>query len=236
MDPNAAPWRALESAIPAPPAGQPAPETERSFPFAAIAGVLGAGALAVVAFLLAFGSGGGELQLTGGQAVAIGASGGPAVSAPPGGRLVVEVVGAVAKPGVYRLADGARIGDLIELAGGYGPRVDTDRAARDLNLAALLRDGDQVRVPSRDDPGPSAASADAPAGAGGAPAGSGGLIDLNAATPGELESLPGIGPVTAGEIVASREEAPFASVDDLRGRKLVGEKTFEKLRDLVTVR
>jgi competence protein ComEA len=137
-------------------------------------------------------------------------------------------VGGVARPGIYRLAAGARVGDAIAAAGGFGPRVDADRVAAQLNLAAPLRDGDRVVVPSRDD-------AAAVAGDGSGPRSSPGLVDLNHATAEELDALPGIGPATAAKIIAARAEAPFRTVDELRSRGLVGQKTFDKLKSLVTV-
>ena len=145
-------------------------------------------------------------------------------------ELVVDVGGAVRRPGVYRLLPGARIADAIQAAGGYGPAVDTAAAARDLNLAAVLKDGDRVRVPARGEgaaPGPSGASGSDT---------NGGLVELNTATASELEALPAIGPATAAKIIAARSEQPFASVDDLRERKVLGEATLAKIRDLVTVR
>lgn len=151
-------------------------------------------------------------------------------AAGPDGTLVVEVVGAVVKPGLYRLPVGARVGDLVSAAGGYGPRIDVGRAEATLNLAAPLHDGDQVRVPARGDPGPTGESSP------GSTAERGGPLDLNGASQAELEELPGIGPATAQRIIAARDEAPFASVDELRSRGVLGEKTFERLRDLVTVR
>lgn len=188
-------------------------------------------ALALVAFFLAVTSGsGGQVILdsaNGTAAASVGSAG-----APPGGaatgEVVVEVTGAVARPGVFRLASSARVADLIEAAGGYGPRVDTARLEAEVRLAAPLKDGDRVHVPSRDEPG-SASSPAAPSGGTGAT-----LVDLNRATATELDALPGIGPVTADKIIAAREEAPFTTVDELRSRGVLGEKTFERIRELVT--
>ncbi len=149
--------------------------------------------------------------------------------------LVVDVAGAVARPGVYRLPAGSRVADALASAGGFGPRVDAQRVAIELNLAAPLADGQHVLVPSRDDSAPGGSGGGAESGAGNDPAQSR-LIDLNRATAGELDTLPGIGPVTAAKIITSRETAPFAAVHDLLDRKLVGQKTFDGLADLVTVR
>ncbi len=245
MDPNAAPWRVLEDPVETTPGGTKpdgdrAPSKRPVRESTLVVGVV-AIALAVGAFVLAAGSStSGSVAIDGGSPL-------PGASADvvtrtdaPGGPgsasiLVVEIVGAVDNPGVFRLPRNARVGDLVAAAGGYGPRVDTERAARDLNLAAPLRDGDQIRVPSRDDPveaGPATTrGGSAPRGSSGPPT----ALDLNRATAEELDTLPGIGPATAAKILASRDEQPFATVDDLRSRKLVGEKTFANLKELVTV-
>lgn len=252
MDPSAAPWRVLESSaasstVSGPP-GDTASPPARAFLISPVtaAAVVGAIVLAIGAFLLASAStGAGVVDIRGGGSLATitGAtgSGGPddtqglAGTAAGTDVLVVEIAGAVVRPGVFRMAVGSRVGDLIDAAGGYGPRLDAARANRELNLAARLADGDRVTVPSRDE---AASSTSVVAGGGSAPGGgpASTLIDLNRATAGELEALPGIGPVTAAKIVTSREEAPFNTVDDLRTRKLVGAKTFDTLKDLVAVR
>jgi competence protein ComEA len=236
MEPSAPPpWRVLETpttdpsprsaaAEAAPPLGIPS-----AIKIAAICAA--ALACAAVAIVVAVAGGSGDVRIDGGSAMPIASSSGVAEPSTSigGGELVVEIVGAVPKPGVYRLPPGSRLVDLVRLAGGYGPRVDTARAERELNLAAPIKDGDHVRVPSRDDEIGEAM----PSSAAGSPAGA--LLDLNTATQAQLEELPGVGPATAQKIIAAREEAPFGAVEELRSRGVLGEKTFEKLRPLLTV-
>ncbi|HSO29577.1 MAG TPA: ComEA family DNA-binding protein [Candidatus Sulfomarinibacteraceae bacterium] len=230
MEPSSAPWRVVDAPAPGPESGVAAAPGLGSPSHLVLAGAVG---LIVVLVAAAVAVAGGALTGTGGGPAAGSVVVEAAGSEVPGAEIVVDVTGAVVAPGVYRLPGGSRVGDALRAAGGFGPRVDAARAATALNLAAPLTDGQQLIVPSRDDPTPptgNGGTADAPSGAGD------GLVDLNHATGAELEALPGIGPVTAGKIIAAREASPFASVDDLRARKLLGQKAFEGLRDLVTVR
>lgn len=143
-----------------------------------------------------------------------------AAATPP--ALVVDVSGAVARPGVIRLPAGSRIVDAIAAAGGFA--AGADRAA--LNQAAPLRDGARVYVPK---PGELP-----PAGSSGSDAER--RVNLNLSTATELEGLPGIGPSTAARIIRSRETKPFARADDLQTRGLVSPRVFAELRDLITIR
>jgi competence protein ComEA len=226
VEPSGAPWRALEAPEAGPP---PNVAAARGAPWLAIAAV--ALAVTVAGAALWFASRSDPSVDVAGAVVGttddVGESPGASEALD---LLVVEVGGAVADPGVYRLPAGSRVGDAVVAAGGFGPRVDAALADRQLNLAAPLHDGDEVHVPVRGE----AAASGAPDGepAGGA---AGGPIDLNRATAEQLDTLPGIGPVTAAKIIAAREEQPFALIDDLGTRKVVGSATLEKIRALVTV-
>ncbi len=240
------PWRVLEApdeeVVAAPDiriAGAPLPVTRR----AVAVGVLGIAALlaaAVTAFLVLSGPHPGALVIDGATANEAGLNAATGSSAPDaalvaGPGLVVDVAGAVLRPGVYHLAAGSRVADAIAAAGGFGPRVDA-AAAQALNLAAPLTDGVQVRVPSRDDPALMATSSPGSAGASASGGdGASALVNLNTATAAQLDTLPGIGPVTAAKIIASRQDHPFSTVDELQTRKLVGASTFAKLAGLVTI-
>ena len=204
----------------------------------------GAGALvlaAVAAWMLLMPSIG-AAPLDGGKALFTGESGAPAGSGAPaatGGAtaiIVVDVQGAVAQPGIRELPAGSRVADAIDAAGGYATDADLE-AASALNLAAPLTDGGQVRVPRIGDavaaPGASVAPV-AGAGAPGSAAGGSGPINLNTATPEELEALPGIGPVTVQKIVAARVERPFASLEDAVQRGVINRGQLEDLQGVAT--
>ncbi len=139
--------------------------------------------------------------------------------------LIVDVAGAVRKPGVYEFAEGERVVDAIERAGGPMPKSDLSL----LNLAAMLVDGTQIMVPKS---GPPVAGVPGAV----APGSSGGLININSASATELETLSGIGEVLAATIVEFRtQNGPFASVDDLLDVSGIGPATLEEIRDQVTV-
>ena len=136
--------------------------------------------------------------------------------------LVVDVAGAVRRPGLYRLARGTRIADAIALAGGLTRRAD--RVA--VNLAAPVADGEEIVVPAR-----GAGTAGASSGAGPSPTAP---LDLNTATLEQLDALPGIGPTTAQKILDYRQaHGPFHAVADLDAVPGIGQGRIEQLKGLV---
>jgi competence protein ComEA len=139
-----------------------------------------------------------------------------------GGSAIVHVVGAVRRPGVYRLPSWARIAAALRRAGGATSRADL----QGVNLAAKVADGQQVIVPAR-----------AAGGAGAAPAGTapaGQPVSLNNATVEQLDELDGIGPATAQKILDYRtEHGGFGSVEDLKQVSGIGPKRFEALKEKV---
>lgn len=207
-------------------------------PRAAIAGVVAVVILAVivVGWRLGGAAAGGEFSFEDGGSNASSTDGaGPDAGAgeeTPPSALWIHVAGAVRNPGLYELPSGSRVGDAIAAAGGAGSDARLDA----VNLARLLADGEQVLVPD--------ASAEVAVGTAGAPAGAAapggagtGGVDINRASAGELETLPGVGPATAEKIVADREaNGPFAAPEDLMRVPGIGEKKFEAMSEMVVVR
>lgn len=237
-------WRPIQPAAdddgPKPPSADEPAKPEANANNVRLVGLLGACVLAVTGVAIWFTSTSAQPSFAvNGQAVVFD----PRSSAAPVGasaaaqlvetEIVVDVEGAVIRPGVHRLPAGSRVGDAIAIAGGYSPQVDIGSAAALLNLAAQLIDGAKIHVPARGE----SAAASTPSQEPGStePGGPVGLINVNSAGTEQLDTLPGIGPVTAAKIIAAREQAPFASVDELLSREVVGASTFEKIRALVTV-
>jgi competence protein ComEA len=168
-----------------------------------------------------------------------GAADSSAASGAPGSPVFVHVHGRVVLPGLYELAAGARVVDVVAAAGGFAD--DAEQGA--VNLARPLVDGEQLYVPAVGEAGAAGPGSGAGAGAGAGSAVGGGasgpgaaLVDLNSADAAALETLPGVGPATSAAILEwRRQNGAFRSVDDLLGVSGIGEKTLAKLSPLVTV-
>jgi competence protein ComEA len=187
------------------------------------AAVLAGASLAVIT-LLSAASTGSAVPLSSGSLAAAGGS----TPAPPAADLLIDVQGAVKRPGVVLLPPGSRVSDALLAAGGYSPDADLNAAAASLNLAAPLADGAQVYVPVL------GVAAEPGGGGGGGSTAGGGLVNLNTATPEELEALPGIGPVTVQKIVAAREAQTLHSLEEMVELGVIDRGQLEDIRDLVT--
>lgn len=131
--------------------------------------------------------------------------------------LVVDIAGAVRKPGIYQMASEARIGDIVVKAGGLSEEADHEWIAKNLNQAERLKDGQKIYIPVE----------------GGVEKESGGglgesRVNINTASQAELEGLNGIGPATAKKIIENR---PYNNLDDLVEKKIMGQKGFESIVD-----
>lgn len=144
-----------------------------------------------------------------------------AADTPQLGHLVVEIAGAVAKPGLYTVEFGSRWGHALDQAGGLLPEADVAYIQSQLNLADRPTDGAKLYIPYRDELAAARPSL--------SPRST--LLNLNTATAAELDALPGVGEKTVEAIVGAR---PFSNISELLSKKIVGEKTFAELQPLVT--
>lgn len=151
-------------------------------------------------------------------------------SSEPAPLLYVHVDGAVKNPGVYEFPEGARVKDAIEGAGGLTSVGDTGS----LNLAQRLSDEMKIHVPKE---GEAVAPSDLtthPSGGGGE--GKAGKVNINRASLEELTSLPSVGESRAREIISYRERSPFVKPEDIMNVSGIGQKTFDKMKDLISVK
>lgn len=138
------------------------------------------------------------------------------------GDIVVDVEGAVLKPGVYHMASDSRFSDALIVAGGLSGSADRDWLAKNLNLAVKLVDGAKIYIPRVGEPDTESIK--------GVEAED--KININSASEQALDSLPGIGPTTAAKIINGR---PYTSIEDLLSKKIVGSKVFGEIREKISV-
>ena len=147
-------------------------------------------------------------------------------------EIVVYVAGAVNRPGVVQLAEGARAKDAVDACGGFLPTADTNG----VNLAQKLKDGMQVTVPEKSPQGAAVQGA-----AGGAQAGAAkplpeGMVNINTADEKELDKLPGVGPAMAKRIVEYRtENGAFQAPEEIKRVKGIGDAKYEKMKDKIAL-
>ncbi|MCL5435293.1 MAG: ComEA family DNA-binding protein [Patescibacteria group bacterium] len=147
-------------------------------------------------------------------------------------NIVVDVEGAVVKPGIYSLALGSRVQEALVLALGLSQTADRNWVEKNLNLAAKLTDGAKIYIPRLGEVQNNTANFVQGASSGTDTITSSALINVNTASGAELDTLPGIGAATAQKIINNR---PYASVEELLSKKAVNSKVFSQIKDKVSV-
>jgi competence protein ComEA len=148
-------------------------------------------------------------------------------------EVVVEISGAVEKPGVYKMQDGSRIEDLLIVAGGLSANANRQWVERNINRAAKVADGQKVYIPDNQSTEESANNASLGDFSGNTPNDTQtSSTNINTASQNELETLPGIGPVYAQSII---EHRPYSTVEELVSKGALKQFIFDKIKDLVNV-
>jgi len=144
-------------------------------------------------------------------------------------EIVVDVAGAVEKPGIYRLKSDARINEAIEIAAGFSSQADQEWISQNLNLARKLSDGQKIYIPKKGEGTPSDKSSEV-AGV------FSNLININLASQSELETLSGIGSSFAQRIIEYRQKnGGFKTIEEIMAVPGIGKKTFEKIKEKISV-
>jgi competence protein ComEA len=141
-----------------------------------------------------------------------------------GGRIFVDIAGAVEKPDVYEVTAGARLKDVLGVAGGLSADADREFFSRNFNLAKIIEDQEKIYIPSTSEIQNGASVENAPTSAYNQ------KININRASLDELDQLPQVGKVTAQKIIENR---PYQSLEDLLAKKVVNKSVYEKIKNLI---
>lgn len=136
------------------------------------------------------------------------------------GEIVVDISGAVEKPGVYKFKDGTRMSEAIETAGGFSKSADYDWVSRTFNLASKISDAAKIYIPEKGEKVTQILGTKA------------GTVNINSASSGDLDTLTGVGPVTAQEIIDGR---PYSKIEDLVSKKVLTQSAFDKISGQISV-
>ncbi len=140
----------------------------------------------------------------------------------PSNTIYIDISGAVNKPGVYQVGANTRVGEALAKAGGISPEANLDWVAKNLNQASPVKDGMKLYIPR---------TTEVPTSQNTASEKTSENLNINSASSSELEALPGIGPVTAGKIISGR---PYQTVEDLVSKKIVSQKVYDQIKNLVS--